>query len=255
VPKSEGRPQLRPIDKEDYVSRTTFSNRSTRHLGARGAPIIILLTFALYVLPQASRWRPEALAAVSPGYVLQIHAIAVPHGHQALDEAKTGNATLDQAKTGYSHADGALTATRNEGSIVFHAILYRADTVHPVAVRAPRLEVRAVDRDRRLRLEPNLPASGSICHSETSWPGHEGPLDACTVYKVPTEVFDDMNLVTLILHFTDAMGPQQRVHSLLAHGLLHMAIGGAPIDMRAVDATITEPTPFVVESLIETKVV
>jgi hypothetical protein len=79
------------------------------------------------------------------------------------------------------------------------------------------------------------------------------PLDACTVYKVPVAAFDGMNVVTLTLHFTDATGPQQKVHNVVAHGLVHSAIGGAPIDLKQVDATITEPTPLVIQSLIEMK--
>jgi hypothetical protein len=235
------------------MSRTTRSHRITRRVDARVAPTIILLSLALCVLPQATPWRHNAVAGVSPGYVLEIHATAEPHTHHAVDDAKTGNVTLDQAKSGTTYANGAFTATRDDDSIVFHAIPYRADTVHPVVVRDPRLEIKAVGSDRRLILEPNLPAGGSICHIETRWAGHEGPLDACTVYKVPVAAFDGMNVVTLTLHFTDAMGPQEKVHNALAHGLLHAAMGGAPVDLKAVDATITEPTPLVIQSLIQTK--
>jgi hypothetical protein len=213
---------------------------------------VILLSFALSLLPQASAWRHNAIAGVSPGYVIMIHSTAEPHSHPALDSAETGNVFVDQVKTGITYASGAATATRNGGSILFHAIPYRADTVYPVVVRDPRLEVNAVGSDRRLLLEPNLPAGGRICRVETSWAGHEGPLDACVVFKVPVEAFNGMNVVTLTLHFTDALGPQQRVHSLPAHFMLHMAIEGAPVDLHAIDAATTKPTPLVIENLIET---
>jgi hypothetical protein len=228
------------------MSRSTRSNEITRR-------IVILLTLALLVLSPLSRWRRDALAAAGPGYVLQIHSTAEPHSHPLLDGAQTGSLPADQAKTGATYGGGAVTATRNDGSIVFHAIPYRADTVRPVVVQNPRLEVKAVNSDRRLLLEPNLPAGGKICQTETSWAGHEGPLDACTVYQVPVAALDGMDVVTLTLHFTDAFGPQQKVHSLPAHLLLHMAIEGTPVDLRAVDAMMSEPTPLVIDRLIETR--
>jgi len=234
------------------MPRATVSHKISRRVD-RPTSAIVLLTVALWVLPQATRWRHEAMAETSPGYVLMVHATAEPHSHRAVDDTTTGNATLDQTKSGFSIANGAFTATRNDGSITFHAILYRADTVTPVVVSNPHLEVKALDSDRRLMFAPSLPASGNICHIETTWAGHEGPLDACTVYKLPVAAFNGMNAVTLTLHFADALGPQAKVHNAMAHGLLHMAIGGAPIDLRTVDATLTEPTPHFIESIIETK--
>lgn len=223
-----------------------------RRTESRAASLILLLTLTMWLLPQTTGRRPEA-AAASPGYVLMIHATVEPHSHPALEEAKTGNERLDQTRSGFSIAKGALMATRNDDSIIFHAIPYRADTVYPVVVAEPRLEIKAVGSDRRLTLEPNRPAGGKICHIETTWADHEGPLDACTVYRVPVASLAGMSLVTLALHFTDATGPQQKVHNAMAHGMLHMAIGGMPIDLRAVDASMTEPTPHFIQSLIETR--
>ncbi|MGH9003399.1 MAG: hypothetical protein ACRDYV_09745, partial [Acidimicrobiia bacterium] len=107
--------------------------------------------------------------------------------------------------------------------------------------------------ERRLMLEPNRPSAGPICESETTWAGHEGPIEACTAYEVPISAFEGMNVITLTLHFTDAGGPQARVHSFPAHFLLHMAIEGAPVDLQAVDGATTEPTPLVMQTLIETR--
>ena len=56
-----------------------------------------------------------------------------------------------------------------------------------------------------------------------------------------------MNAVTVRLHFEDASGSQTMIHSFPAHFLLHMAIEDAPIDLRKVDATITEPTPVIIQ--------
>jgi hypothetical protein len=214
----------------------------------------VLLTVALWVVvPQATGRRPEARAGSSPGYVVMIHATAEPHSDRVVDDAKTGNVEFDQAKSGFTNANGAVMATRTDGSITFRAIPYRADTVSPVVVRNPRLEIEAVGGDRRLLLEPNVPAGGDLCHIETTWAGHEGPLDACIVFRVPMAAFDGMDVVTFTLHFVDAAGPQQKVHNAMAHVLLHAAIGGAPIDLKAVDTATTEATPLVIENLIETK--
>jgi len=233
------------------MSRLMPCDNICRRVHARMTSAIILLTLTMGILPQITPWGHEAVAAAaSPGYILLIHATAEPH---AVDDARTANGTLDQAKSGFTNANGAFTATRHDNAIVFHAIPYRTDTVHPVVVADPRLEIKAVGTDRRLMVEPNLPASGYICQTETSFVGHAGPLEACSVYKVPVAALDGMNVVTLTLHFTGATGPQQKAHNVVAHGLVHAAIGGASIDLEAVDATMTKPTPLVIQSLIETK--
>ena len=229
------------------MSDVMVSHKIIRRIDAHVASAIVLLSLVTWVLPEATASGSEASRA-GPGYVLLIHATADP---DAVDAAQTGNVTLEQAKSGFINANGAVTATRSDDSIVFHAIPYRADTVSPVVVGGSRLEIKAVGSDRRIVVVPNLPPDDYICRNETSFAGHEGPLDACTVYKVPVAAFDGMNVVTLTLHFIDAAGPQQRVHNVMAHGLVHSAIGGAPIDVKQVDATITEPTPFVIQSLIE----
>jgi hypothetical protein len=177
-----------------------------------------------------------------------IHSTFEPHSHQAVDGAESGNVQVDQAKTGITYASGAAGATRDGDYIVFHAIPYQASTVYPVVVRNPRLEVDQVDGYGSMMLKPNLPADPQrICHVETSWAGHEGPVDACTVYRVPVSHFSGMRAVTLTLHFEDASGPREKIHSFPAHFLLHMAIEDAPIDLTAVDETITEPTPLVIQ--------
>jgi hypothetical protein len=212
-----------------------------------------LLVFAFGAFPTLA-YGASAVSA-DTGYVLMIHSTVEPHSLQALDQSETGSASVDQGKTGTLYASGSVVATRNGDSIVFHAIPYRADTVYPVVGSDPQLEVAAVGSDRRLMLRPNVPADQErICYAETTWAGHEGPVDACSVYKVPVEQLAGMNVVTLTLHFTDAAGRRQtRVHSLPVHFLLHMAIEGAPIDLKAVDAAITKATPLVIEHLIDTQ--
>jgi hypothetical protein len=210
--------------------------------------VVVAFAAAFAVLPQATPGHAAAIAASSPGYVLMIHATAEPQRHQAVDAASTGNTGLDQQKAMATNTDGALTATGNDGSIVFRAILYRADTASPAVVRDPRLEIGNVGGGGRLTLSPSLPPDG-LCRIESSWAGHEGSPEACTVYRVPATEFDGLDAVTLTLHFTDAAGPQHRVHNAAAHGLLHLAIGGAPIDLRAVDAMLPEPTPLLIRSL------
>jgi hypothetical protein len=187
------------------------------------------------------------------GYVLMIHSTFEPHSNPAVDGAETGNGLADQAKTGVTYASGAGGATRDGDYIVIHAIPYLAATVYPVIVEQPQLEVDGVGSDRRLMLQPNLPADKErICHVETTWLHHAGPVGACSVYRVPVQAFDGMNVVTMTLHFVDARGPQEKVHSFPAHFLLHMAIEGAPIDLKTVDAATTVPSPLIIDSIIDT---
>lgn len=185
-------------------------------------------------------------------YVLMIHSTFEPHSLQAVEDTESGNVQLDQAIVGTTYASGAAGATRDGDSIVFHAIPYLASTVYPVVVRNPRLEVTQVGGDRGMLLEPNLPAGPErICHAETTWAGHEGPIEACSVYRVPIAEFDGMNVVTLTLQFEDASGPREVIHSFPAHFLLHMAIEEAPIDLTVVDRTFTEPTPLIIQNKVD----
>jgi hypothetical protein len=63
-----------------------------------------------------------------------------------------------------------------------------------------------------------------------------------------------MNVVTMTLHFVDARGPQEKVHSVPAHFMLHMAIENlVPIDLKAVDAATTEASPLVIENVVDTQ--
>jgi hypothetical protein len=189
------------------------------------------------------------------GYVLMIHSTFEPHSTAVVDGADTGRARVDQARTGVTYASGAGGATRNGDYIVIHAIPYLVSTVYPVIVDHPLLEVDAVGSDRRLMLQPNLPPDQErICHVETTWSHHEGPIEACSVYRVPVQAFDGMNVVTMTLHFVDAGGPQEKVHSFPAHFMLHMAIENlVPIDLKAVDAGTTEASPLVIENVVDTQ--
>jgi hypothetical protein len=181
-------------------------------------------------------------------YVVMIHATFEPRGHQ-VDGAESGNVQVDQAKTGTTYATGAAGATRDGDYIVFHAIPYLASTVSPVVVRNPFLDVDQYDGWGSMKLKPNLPSDQQrICHVETSWAGHEGPVDACTAYRAPVAHFQGMPVVTLSLHFDDASGHREIFHSFPAHFLLHMAIEGAPIDMTAVGESVTEGTPMVIQN-------
>lgn len=185
-------------------------------------------------------------------YVIMIHNTFEPRSHEVVDGAETGNARVDQGKTGTTYATGAAGATRTGADgdyIVFHAIPYLASTVEPVVVRNPFLDVDQYDGWGSMKLKPNLPADQQeICYFETSWAGHEGPVDACTAYRVPVAHFQGMPVVTLSLHFDDASGHREIFHSFPAHFLLHMAIEDAPIDMTAVGDSVTEGTPFAIQN-------
>jgi hypothetical protein len=198
--------------------------------------------------------RTDRPASVPRGYIIMIHSTFEPDGNQQSEQLSRRDSPFDQLITGGENALGAGGATRDGDYIVFRAIPYAADTVRPVVVERPQLEVDLVGTGRHLMLEPNAPpAQESICHFETSWYGSEGPVDACSVYRVPVHAFAGVNVVTFTLHFMEANRPQQRVHNDLAHLMLHMAILGAPVDLRAIDATTTVASPLVVDSAVDTR--
>jgi hypothetical protein len=193
-------------------------------------------------------------ASAGNGYIIMIHSTFEPHGHPVVDGINSGRKLVDQLRTGIEYGSGAVGATREGDSIVFHAIPYLVASVYPVVVRQPQLEVDGLDGGRRLLLQPNLPADkDAVCQFETHWDGHEGPVEACSVYRVPVHEFDSMHVVSLTLHFVDATGAQGEVHNLPAHQLMHDAIVGAPVDLKTVDAATTEPTPLLIENVIDTQ--
>jgi hypothetical protein len=71
------------------------------------------------------------------------------------------------------------------------------------------------------------------------------------VFHAISYAADTVRPVTL--HFMEANRPQQRVHNDLAHFMLHMAILGAPVDLRAIDATTSVASPLVVDSAVDTR--
>lgn len=112
-----------------------------------------------------------------------------------------------------------------------------------------------VGSGRRLLVEPNLlPDREGPSGFETSWYGHEGPLEACSAYRVPVSAFEGENVVTLTLHFRDDAGVREEVHDPIAHLLLHMAIDGVPINLDGFDAVTAEAAPFIIESALDPRV-
>jgi hypothetical protein len=244
------------------MAHRSFPSESPR-TSPRGRMVTTTLAaLALIAFPQALGFHDDAVASeraaraasAGNGVILMVHSTFEPHSHEALDDAQTGSVPVDQVVSSFKYGSGSVGATRSGEYIVFHAIPYLTATVDPVVVRDPQLEVTALGSDRRLVLRPNVPADQErICQVETSWMGHEGPVEACTAYKVPVEAFDDMKVVTLTLHFLDAGGSQEESHSLPAHALLHSAIYGAPVDLNTVDGAHTEASPLIIENLIDTQ--
>ena len=208
--------------------------------------VMIVVGFALLGLTPTS----AGAAAEPEAYVLMLIATFEPH----MDAAESGVAELDQAKTGATHAPGTVVATHEgndiEGKYVFfHAIPFQASTGSPVVVRNPHLDFDQVDGTGENKARPNLPAAGQrICQVETSWKGHEGPVEACTVYKVPYEWFSGQPVVNVSLHFDDASGHREIFHNVTAHALLRMALSGAPIPLTVPAEAGKQPTPMLVEN-------
>jgi hypothetical protein len=182
---------------------------------------------------------------------LMIHATYEPRPNELVGGLNTGLNELDYFISGLLIAPGSILAPGTGGHVVFHAIPYSTASADPVIVDDPQLEVVGAGSGRRLFLQPNVhPEREDVCRVETGWKHHEGPIGACSAYRAPVEEFSE-KVVTLSLHFVDAKGHKTIVHSQPAHNLLHAAILGAPIDLRVVDATMTQASPFIVESVLD----
>jgi hypothetical protein len=231
-------------------------SRRIRKMASVGIAIVSALTLlGLTPLPASPAGAAihASKASAGNGYLIMIHSTFEPHGHPVVDGTNTGRPLVDQLRTGIEYAPGAVGATREGDSIVFRAVAFTV-AAYPVIVGQPQLEVDGVGGGRRLLLQPNLPPENDPrCQFETHWDGHEGPVEACSVYQVPAGEFDNMPVVSLTLHFVDAKGAREEVHNLLAHDMLHNVILGAPVDLKTVDAVTTEPTPLVMENVIDTK--
>ena len=217
--------------------------------------ILMASTLLAFAVPPA--WGnaavPEA-ASAGNGYILMIHSTFEPDGYPHVDGADTGSRMANQSREGIEYAPGAVVTTRDGDFLVIRAIPYLAATAYPVVVTQPQLQVDELGGGRRLMLQPSRPADNdSICRLETGWRDHEGPLEACSVYRVPVHEFDGMHVVTLTLRFLDARGSQEEAHNVPAHNMLHNVILGAPVDLKTVEAASTEPTPFVIEDVIDTQ--
>lgn len=228
------------------------ADRLTRR-GLATVTTVTVLGLALWSTSPAGAAIPHSKRSAGNGYLLMVHATFEPHSHPLVDQTNTGETGPDQGKTGVLNGTGAVGATRDGDSIVIRAIPYLVATAYPVVVGQPRLQVDG-PTGGRLVLEPNMdPEPDAICRFETHWAGHEGPVQACSGYRVPAGQFDEMSVVTLTLRFVDGNGaPQEEVHNLPAHVLLHAGIVGFPVDLKAIDEATTEPTPLVVEHLMDT---
>lgn len=221
-------------------------------------PSVLVTAATILVLSSSQVWAVSTLLGAAPtgstggGYILMIHATYEPSPDELVDGVSTGLDELDYGISGLLIAPGSILAPGTGGHVVFHAIPYSTVTAHPVIVDDPQLEVVGAGSGRRVFLQPNVsPEREEVCRVETGWKNHEGPIEACTAYKAPVHEFNDVKVVTLTLHFVDAKGSKEVVHSQPAHNLLHAAILGAPINLRAVDATMTQPSPFIIESVLD----
>lgn len=149
----------------------------------------------------------------------------------------------------------ALVATPEDDRILLHTITYSAeDDTRPVPVQDPVLRIVELDGTTEEVAANGDPNDSEICEEETNLPGHEGPIDACAVFELPADFFEGRNVVLLELLYTDGDGdPGREVYNAVGHYLLHFWIesGGESVDLQTVDETFTDPTPYVIEHLVD----
>jgi hypothetical protein len=196
-------------------------------VGVRGRAFVVLLVAAVVLVPLPSR------AESGNGYVVMVHGWFEPYPE------------------GQPHAPGVVLAVRDGDHVTFSVIPYSTATGRPVVVDDPRLEVvDPVSKAVVATYEPNVDSDNPPCRRETSFPGHEGPVQACPTFRAPASDFADRHVVGFVFRFVDRAGrPQVEPYSAINHTLLHAHLqGGLPISMADRDGG---PDPFLVESGVD----
>lgn len=169
--------------------------------------------------------------------------VMMVHGHVEPDPL---------APTPAPPAHEALVATNEDGIVRLAVIPYSPDaegTWRPndLSAQDPELLVDAPGTDEVWQ-EPNVDAADhDRCAEETSLPGHEGPPSACLVFAFDAGTFDGRNAPALELHWDGGV----EVYNAAAHALMHDRFEGGPVPVSQADGLTDQPTPFVVESLVD----
>lgn len=177
----------------------------------------------------------EGESGAGNGYVLMVHGWFEPYPE------------------GQPHAPGVVMAVRDEDHLTFSAIPYSVATGRPTVVRDPRLDVVHPDTKAVLHTyEPNVDSDNPPCRRETSFKGHEGPVQACPTFRAPVSDFGGRHVVGFVFRFTDDAGrPQVEPYSVVNHNLLHGHLqAGVPEDLSAADRA-GGPDPFFIESDVD----
>lgn len=169
------------------------------------------------------------------GYVLMVHGWWEPYPE------------------GQPHAPGVVTAQRDGDHLTFSVIPYSVATGGPATVANARLEVVDPDSKALLRTyEPNVDSDNPPCRRETSFPGHEGPVQACPTFRAPVSDFGGRHVVGFVFRFIDDSGrPQTEPYSIVNHNLLHGYLqAGVTSDPATADRS-GGPDPFVIQSDVD----
>jgi hypothetical protein len=154
---------------------------------------------------------------------------------------------------GQPHAAGVAMAQRDGDHLTFSVIPYSVATGRPAVVGGARLDV--VDHDTQAVLhtyEPNVDSDNPPCRRETSFPRHEGPVQACPTFRAPVSDFGGRHVVGFVFRFVDDAGRAQvEPYSVLNHILLHGHVQTqVPEDLSTADRA-GGPDPFFIESDVD----
>lgn len=144
-------------------------------------------------------------------------------------------------------AHEAAVTTADDGTVRLHVIPYAGAPFQPTVVEEPKLTITSETGDEVLERRPNAdPTEHHTCEVETQLPGHEGPIEACQVYEIPTEDLPEGSAVTMFLRFIHQGQTYMEPYNAAAHALLHLHMEGAPVTQGDVDTASQEPTPYVI---------
>lgn len=169
------------------------------------------------------------------GYVLMVHGWWEPYPE------------------GQPHAPGVVMAQRDGEHLTFSAIAYSVATGRPIVVGRPRLDVVDPMEGAVLRsYEPNVDSDNPPCRRETSFTGHEGPVEACPTFRAPVSDFGGRRVVGFVFRFVDDAGRHYvEPYSVANHSLLHGYLqAGVPDNPAAADRP-GGPDPFVLQSDVD----
>lgn len=141
----------------------------------------------------------------------------------------------------------AVVTTPHDGTVTLYVIPYAGAPLAPTLVEDPVLTITSQAGDGTFTAQPTGEASEHhTCEAETQFEGHEGPVEACLVFQIPTDALPEGSAVTMRLGFLHQADTYSEPYNAVGHAMLHEHMNGSPITRSDVDSATAEPTPYLV---------